>query len=80
MAPRKPIDQSDHDLLIEIRTMQAEIAKDVADLNTAMYGADKKNGLIGWVQGLNTKVKLMFSALMGVISVLGWLVALHVHV
>jgi hypothetical protein len=71
---------TDHDLLISINTMMTDHIEDIKKLNTAMFGEDGTDGIAGWVRELRTKFIYILIVGSGIISVLAWLVVLHVKI
>jgi hypothetical protein len=70
----------DHDLLISINTMMTDHIEDIKKLNAAIFGPDGTDGIAGWVNELRTKFVYILLVGGGIISVLAWLVVLHVKI
>jgi len=71
---------TDHDSIIRIETMLIDHVEDLKKMNTAMFGDDGMDGLVGWVQELKSKMIYIFIVGGGIISALVWLVLLHVRI
>ena len=78
MAPRKPIDQSDHDLLVSIKAMVEDLKLDTKDMKTALYGESGTNGIVGWFHELRTRVVYIIVVLGGLVTAVTYLVVIHI--
>jgi hypothetical protein len=79
MARKKdPNAMTDHDLLIKINAMLIDILEDRKKVNTALFGEDGTDGMVGWIKTLKTQMVYVFLVGSAIVGALSWLVAAHV--
>jgi hypothetical protein len=74
------LSQSDHDLLIHLNELLEQHIGELSTLNNTVYGENKGNGLVGDVRTIKGKLIVFYGIGAAMLSGLGYLVALHIHV